>query len=134
RHLRRVSAPRIRSAAPRRARLRIGRGAASPDRERLHACARAVRASFTVESRVVASSSFTFSLEFDGPGVHVPLLERLADALLNQLGCSKATVAELTAALERALANGALAKAARCDVRFQTQEGMLHILVSADGG
>lgn len=73
-------------------------------------------------------------LEFNGPGVHVPLIEQVADALVNHLGCPTAAVAELTAALERVIANGTIAGADRCSVRFQTHDGTLDILLSSDDG
>ncbi|MGE0451402.1 MAG: hypothetical protein AB7Q29_17655 [Vicinamibacterales bacterium] len=81
----------------------------------------------------MAPSPLTFTLEFQGAGVHVPLLERMADALLNQLGCPASAAAEVSAALERGRASGVFAGTVRCDVRLRSNDRTLDILVSTDG-
>ncbi len=64
----------------------------------------------------------------------MPLLEALAGALFRHVGCTTVPTGDLTAALEKATAGGAVGGPRRCDIQLRAHDHTLDILVSANGG
>ena len=77
---------------------------------------------------------FYFALEFSSQGVSADLLDDLAAQVLTYVGASREAVPELTASLQKAVAEGSTGSDRRCDVRFHAQPGKLEIVVSSNGG
>ena len=71
---------------------------------------------------------FYFALEFSSQGVSA------AAHVLTHVGSSKEAVPELTASLQKAVAQGSASADRRCDVRFHAQPDKLEIVVSSNGG
>jgi hypothetical protein len=96
----------------------------------------------------VADSEVFFSLEFSSQGAPAALLDTLSSQLLTHVGVRAADLPELSAALQRAVAEGSLMSAApasgatgrttdaqrRCDVQFRVRGSTLEIVVTANGG
>lgn len=75
-----------------------------------------------------------FALELSGQGAPVGLLAELAAHVIRHVGCANVPTTELTAALNKATAEGAFGGAPRCDVQFRAKPHNLEILISANGG
>jgi len=84
--------------------------------------------------RDVPAHHFYFALEFSSQGVSADLLDDLAAHVLTHVGSSKEAVPELTASLQKAVAQGSASADRRCDVRFHAQPDKLEIVVSSNGG
>ena len=80
----------------------------------------------------MACHDFFFALEVSS---HAPasLVDELAEQVLKHVGCSLGDAPDLTAACERAIADGARHHRI-CDVQFCAHDGSLEIRVSSNGG
>jgi hypothetical protein len=82
----------------------------------------------------VTLREFFFALECSGQAVPPRLLEELASCVLKQIGTTKETISELSAALLKAAAKSAESGKPLSDVQFRVQDGTLEILASCNGG
>ena len=81
----------------------------------------------------MAPPEFFFTLEFSSQGTPTPLVQELSDQVCRFVGCSEASLAKMSEALERATAATAVGQR-RCDVQFRAHGGKLDVLVTANAG
>jgi hypothetical protein len=82
----------------------------------------------------MGSHDFFFALECSSQGAPASLVEDLAANVFRHVGCATEHAEGLSEALEQAVEKGALDGDRRCDVQFRARNGMLEVLVSANGG
>jgi hypothetical protein len=78
----------------------------------------------------VPEQEFIFSLELSDEAFFEGMVDQVARSVLMTLGCA-GDRADLTRAVEQVVA--AAGRHSRCEVRFQTHDGKLRIVVSAGG-
>jgi hypothetical protein len=81
----------------------------------------------------VSDHDFVFALDLSDPAQFDSMVAEVARAVFGHAGCAAGDVAEVTAALQSALAKGAAGGRRRCDVRFQAHAGELQVTLSFDG-
>jgi hypothetical protein len=81
----------------------------------------------------LSDHEFVFALEMSADPASDRMLDQLAATVLGHVGFAAPVIAELTAALHGALANGAAHGQPRCDVRFVAHAGALQIVVARAG-
>ena len=122
----------LRSAAARRAGVRVAGPAEIPDRRRLRARPRAVRSPFTVESPFVAAQDdFAFALTLPGHAHDTEMLVELLRTVLGHAGFAGDTLERLIRQVGSVRARGVRAAAVQRAVRGHA--GELRIVVSQAG-
>ena len=81
----------------------------------------------------MSDHEFVFALEMSADRDSDRMLGQLVATVLGHVGFTAPAIAELTAALRGALANGAAPGQPRCDVRFVAHAGELQIVVARPG-
>ena len=82
----------------------------------------------------MSEHEFLFALDLSDEPAFNGMLTELTRAVLAHVGLAGRPSDELTAALGRALAEGAAAGPRRCDVRFVAHAGALQVVVLFAGG
>jgi hypothetical protein len=82
----------------------------------------------------VSDHDFVFALDLSDPAQFDSMVAEVARAVFGHAGYAAGDVAEVTAALQGALAKGAAGGRRRCDVRFQAHAGELQVTLLFDGG